>query len=158
MPDSMSDTRNFINVAMINIFHEKNPHLISYKLRSKERIRSFIERRRKISSAKARTWNNNVNIGKYLCTSHGTISFLFSIHAYNIPWAFSVFVGGVRNFGRSSPATISFWWRRSGDDFVTGTNEPVIVRTWGGGATSNGDASSEHCESHSEKERKKIFL
>lgn len=71
-----------------------------------------------------------------------------------IPWAvFSVFGGVVKNLGRSSPATISFWWRRSGDDFWTGTNEPVIVKTWGGGAISTGigNVSSEHCESQSRK-------
>jgi hypothetical protein len=76
------------------------------------------------------------------------------------PWAlFSSVFGGttVRNFGRSSPATISFWLRLSGDDFCTGTNEPVIVKTWGGGAISNGDgaSSTEHCESHSETSEKK---
>lgn len=94
-----------------------------------------------------------MNIAKNLCTFHGTNFFTYSSASY-IPWAFSVFIGGVRNFGRSSPATISFWLRRSGDDFETGTNEPVIVRTWGGGTISNGDASSEHCESHSIKIRR----
>lgn len=78
-----------------------------------------------------------------------------------IPWAFSsVFGGVVRNFGRSSPATISFWLRRSGDDFWTGTNEPVIVKTWGGGAISMGvgNASSEHWESQSRKRKEKTSL
>lgn len=74
----------------------------------------------------------------------------------NSPWASSVCLM-VRNLGRSSPATISFWFRRSGDDFWTGTRDP-IARTWGG-TTSIGDGSSEHWESHSEKIRqeKKII-
>lgn len=68
----------------------------------------------------------------------------------NSPWASSVWVIE-RNFGRSSPATISFC-RFSGDAFWTGTSEP-IVSTWGE-TTSIGDGSSEHCESHSGGGRK----
>lgn len=61
----------------------------------------------------------------------------------------------MRNFGRSSPATISFWFRRSGDDFCTGTSDPM-ARTCGG-TTSIGEGSSEHWESHSEGTEKKVY-
>jgi hypothetical protein len=58
----------------------------------------------------------------------------------------------VINFGRSSPATISFWViRRSGDGFCTGTSAPIAMAC----GTSIGDISSEHCELHSVEERKK---
>lgn len=72
------------------------------------------------------------------------------------PWASSVCLM-VRNLGRSSPATISFWLRRSGDDFCIGTSDPM-ARTWGG-TTSIGDGcSSEHCESHSGKKKEKKII